>query len=122
VIVSGEGMSYRSPQLMPNSHARTIVRACVRGQAEVVLSIPAKVAVKFNGLFPSVSSSLMALANRFLPSASGSPQEKEAKPRKQSYSRVSPSWVTTLGTTARVLQSWHSHPAKTATHEAYPSS
>src|SRR5436309_14774095 len=76
--------------------ARTIVRACVRGQAEVVLSLPAKVAVKFNGLFPSVSSSLMALANRFLPSANGSPQEKEAKPGKQSYSRVSPSWVTTL--------------------------
>ena len=90
MIVSGEGMSYRSPQLMPNSHARTIVRACVRGQAEVVLSIPAKVALKFNGQFPSVSSSLMALANRFLPSASGSPQEKEAKPRKQSYSRVPP--------------------------------
>jgi NAD(P)-dependent dehydrogenase (short-subunit alcohol dehydrogenase family) len=76
--------------------ARTIVRACVRGQAEVVLSLPAKVAVKFNGLFPSVSPSLMALANRFLPSANGSPQEKEAKPGKQSYSRVSPSWVTTL--------------------------
>src|SRR3979411_3148845 len=74
--------------------ARRIVRACIRGEAEVVLSLPAKVAVKFNPLFPGVTANLMALANRLLPSAQES--ETAVKTGKQSFSDVSPSWVTTL--------------------------
>ena len=34
--------------------ARQIVHACKRGQAELVISIPAKIAVLFDALFPEV--------------------------------------------------------------------
>src|SRR5947207_1845257 len=74
--------------------ARRIVRACIRGEAEVVLSLPAKLAVKFNALLPGITADIMALANRVLPSAQES--ETTVKTGKQSFSDVSPSWVTAL--------------------------
>lgn len=74
--------------------ARRIVRACATGEAEVVLSVPAKAAVKFHGLFPGITSDVLALVNKALPGADES--EKEAKTGKQSYSDVSPSWITAL--------------------------
>jgi len=40
--------------------ARQIVRACKRGQSELVISIPAKVAVLFHALFPEMTSQLLA--------------------------------------------------------------
>jgi hypothetical protein len=43
------------------------VPACKRGHAELVISIPAKVAVLFDSLFPEMSSQLLALGNQFLP-------------------------------------------------------
>lgn len=74
--------------------AQKILRACIRGKAEVVLSLPAKFAVKFNALFPGITADVMAAANLMLPGAQGS--DTEIKTGKQSYSEVSPSWVTTL--------------------------
>jgi hypothetical protein len=74
--------------------ARRIVRACIRGEAEVMLSLPAKLAVKFNALLPGITADIMALANRVLPSAQES--ETTVKTGKQSFSDVSPSWVTAL--------------------------
>ena len=74
--------------------ALRIVRACIRGEAEVVLSLPAKVAAKFNALFPGITADIMALANRMLPSAQEA--DTAVKTGKQSFSDVSPSWVTTL--------------------------
>jgi NAD(P)-dependent dehydrogenase (short-subunit alcohol dehydrogenase family) len=73
--------------------ARRIVRACTRGEAEVVISLPAKVAVKFNALFPEFTADIMALANHLLPS---SQRDTRVKTGKESFSEVSPSWVTTL--------------------------
>lgn len=74
--------------------ARRILRARIRGEPEVVLSLPAKFAVKFNGLVPGITADLMGVANLMLPGAEG--PNSEIRNGKQSYSEVSPSWVTTL--------------------------
>ena len=74
--------------------ARQIVHACIRGQAEVVLSVPAKVAVKINALMPGVTADVMSLVNSLLPAADRS--EKQAKTGKESSSDVPSSWVTAL--------------------------
>jgi short-subunit dehydrogenase len=77
-----------------NRAARQIVNACVRGTAEVVLSAPAKAAVKFNGLFPGTTSNILAVVDKLLPSPERAGEE--AKTGYQSYSKFSPSWATTL--------------------------
>ena len=74
--------------------ARQIVRACKRGQAELVISVPAKVAVKFDALFPAVMSQLLAVANQILPEPGGVGTQR-VKGR-DSTSAWSPSWLTTL--------------------------
>lgn len=76
--------------------ARQIVDACVRGNAEVVLSLPAKFAVKVHGLFPGTITNVLGVVNRLLPSAQGDNREREPKTGKESFSQASPSWVTTL--------------------------
>jgi len=73
--------------------ARQIVNACIRGDAEVVLSLPAKLAVKFHGLFPGTTSDLLGLVNQLLPA---SKDQKDPKTGSQSFSDVSPSWITAL--------------------------
>jgi short-subunit dehydrogenase len=74
--------------------ARRIVAACIRGDAEIVLSGPAKFAVKVNALLPGVTSDILSVVNELLPSAD--PSEKKVRTGSQSFSDVSPSWVTTL--------------------------
>jgi len=78
--------------------AREIVNACRSGRAELVISVPAKVAVLFNTLFPELTTDLFALANRLLPMPGGIGQ-REAK-GKESSSMWSPSWLTTLNESA----------------------
>jgi NAD(P)-dependent dehydrogenase (short-subunit alcohol dehydrogenase family) len=51
--------------------ARKIVNACRYGVAEVVLSVPAKFAIAFHGLFPGLTADLMDLENRILPGDGG---------------------------------------------------
>ena len=80
--------------------ARQIVRACKRGQAELVISIPAKVAVLFEALFPEAMSRVLATVNQFLPGAGGAGTER-VKGR-NSTSAWSPSWLTTLNEEAAV--------------------
>jgi len=74
--------------------AHRIVHACVRGESEVVLSAPAIGAVKFHGMFPGITADLLGIINQLLPSADSA--DKTAKTGKESFSDVSPSWVTTL--------------------------
>lgn len=76
--------------------ARQIVDACVCGNAEVVLSLPAKFAVKVHGLFPGTTANVLGVVNRLLPSAQDDSRKREPKTGKESFSEVSPSWVTTL--------------------------
>jgi short-subunit dehydrogenase len=77
-----------------NWAARRIVSACVRGDAEVVLSGPAKFALKVNALFPGMTSDILSIVNELLPSAD--PSQKKIRTGSQSFSEVSPSWVTSL--------------------------
>jgi NAD(P)-dependent dehydrogenase (short-subunit alcohol dehydrogenase family) len=51
--------------------ARRIVTACQRGESEIILSVQAKIAAKFHGLFPGVSSELYGLVNQALPGPGG---------------------------------------------------
>ncbi|HEV2109613.1 MAG TPA: SDR family NAD(P)-dependent oxidoreductase [Thermomicrobiales bacterium] len=49
--------------------ARQIVTATKRGDAELIISLPAHVAVRFHGLFPGTTANLLGLVNRLLPDA-----------------------------------------------------
>jgi NAD(P)-dependent dehydrogenase (short-subunit alcohol dehydrogenase family) len=74
--------------------ARQIVRACCRGDAEVILSLPAIAAQKAHGVAPGMVSTVLGWVNRLLPSASGIGQQ--AAKGHQSQSRWSPSLLTML--------------------------
>lgn len=54
-----------------NRAARAIVEACARNQAELILSLPAKIAVAAEGLMPNVTAAVLAFAARLLPDAGG---------------------------------------------------
>ena len=81
--------------------AKEIVWACQRGQASLVISLPAKLAAGLHGVVPGLTMSLLTFANRFLPSPGGI-GTKTAKGRR-SPSPVSPSWLTWLNERAARL-------------------
>jgi NAD(P)-dependent dehydrogenase (short-subunit alcohol dehydrogenase family) len=74
--------------------ARQIVIATRYGFAELVLSLPAKVAVKLHGLVPGLTADLLGLANGLLPGPGGI--GTGVRTGRQSSSEVSPSWITAL--------------------------
>ena len=76
------------------SAARRIVKACQNGEAEVILSLPAKVAAAFHGVFPGLTCDVLSLVNRMLPGPGG--DGKKSVKGKDSQSAVSPSWLTIL--------------------------
>lgn len=71
-----------------------IVEACRRGQAELVLSVPAKLAVKVHALFPGITADFLSIVNRLLPGPGGI--GTETRTGRESISPVSPSFVTAL--------------------------
>jgi short-subunit dehydrogenase len=75
--------------------ARQIVTACKRGKAEIVLSVPAQLAVRFHHAFPELSAYVLATVNRLLPAAGGIGKTKVTG--KASTSSLSPSVLTALG-------------------------
>ena len=80
--------------------ARQIVSACKRGRAELVISLPAKLAVLFDSLFPEATSQMLAIVNQLLPEAGGVGTQR-VKGR-DSASTWSPSWLTTLNDEAAI--------------------
>ncbi len=80
--------------------ARRIITACEYGDPEVILSLPAQLAVRFHGLFPSLTPDLLALANELLPGPGGI--GTQSAPGRESSSAVSPSWATVLSDQASV--------------------
>jgi short-subunit dehydrogenase len=80
--------------------ARQVVRACKRGQAELVISIPAKIAVLFESLFPEAMYQILSVVNQLLPAPGGIGTQKAKG--KESTSAWSPSWLTTLNEEAAV--------------------
>jgi short-subunit dehydrogenase len=74
--------------------ARQIITACKRGDAEVVLSIPAKLAVRFHNLFPELTGGLMGIVNRLLPPPGGIGAKRALG--SESESSLSTSFLTSL--------------------------
>lgn len=64
------------------------------GDAEVIVSLPAKLGVLAANLFPNVTADLLALVNRFLPGPGGIGEE--TRKGKESGSAVTPSVLTSL--------------------------
>ncbi len=77
------------------SAARQIVAACKRGDAEIILSPQAKLAIKFNALFPQLTADCLSMVNRWLLPAPGGIGTNTAK-GKESYSDAAPSVLTVL--------------------------
>lgn len=80
--------------------AAQIIDACRHGDAELVISVQAKLAVLFHGMFPGLTADALGLINELLP-APGGIGTASAK-GKQSTSGWSPSWLTTLTEQAAV--------------------
>jgi NAD(P)-dependent dehydrogenase (short-subunit alcohol dehydrogenase family) len=78
--------------------ARQIIGACRRGEAELVVSAQAALAVKFHALFPEATSDILTAVNKLLPGPGGIGRQR-ARGR-ESESTLSPSVLTTLGDSA----------------------
>jgi len=90
--------------------ARQIVEACRRGQAELIISLPAKLAAAFYGVMPSTFVSLASLANRFLPGPTGSIGDA-ARLGRDSKSPWAPSALTALSDRAATRNNEAPRPA-----------
>jgi NAD(P)-dependent dehydrogenase (short-subunit alcohol dehydrogenase family) len=75
--------------------ARQIVEACRRGQAELIITLPARLAIALYGLMPNTFVNLAALANRLLPEPAGAEGDRPRLGR-DSRSKWAPSVLTTL--------------------------
>ncbi len=78
--------------------ARAIASACEAGRSRLLLSAPAKVAVKLNDIFPETMSWLLGLASRLLPGPGGIGQQRMRG--HESFSAISPSILTVLDSQA----------------------
>jgi NAD(P)-dependent dehydrogenase (short-subunit alcohol dehydrogenase family) len=74
--------------------AEQILGACQRGEVEVTLTAPARIAAALDRLFPEFTGSLLSIANRLLPDGGGIGQRTVRGA--QSESVLSPSALTTL--------------------------
>ena len=75
--------------------ADQLLKACARGDAEIVLSLPAKVAAAFQALFPEITASLLSITNRLLPGPEGG--SDEVREGKDSQADWLPAWLTKMG-------------------------
>ena len=76
------------------SAARQILDACRYGQADLIISLPARLAAVFHGVFPGLTSDLLGWVNRLLPGPGGIGER--AVKGFESESAWSPSWLTVL--------------------------
>ncbi len=79
--------------------ARQILNACRRGDAELVITIQAKLAVLARAIAPELVADAMALMNRLLPDATG-PTGNVTRPGRESASKWAPSPLTALSNVA----------------------
>lgn len=75
--------------------ARQILGACRRGDAEVVLSLPARIGALVHGIAPGLITDALGLVNRLLPGAGGIGTGRARGA--ESESALAPSLLTTLG-------------------------
>jgi short-subunit dehydrogenase len=74
--------------------ARQIVKACEYGKTELILTVPAKLAIKAHALFPSISSAVLSGVNRALPDPGDIGQGKAKGAA--STTRITESWLSAL--------------------------
>ncbi len=74
--------------------ARRIVEACKRGEAELILTIPARIGDIFHSLFPSLTADLLGIVNRVLPGPGGIGRHRLHG--HESETALSPSLLTSL--------------------------
>ncbi len=75
--------------------ARQIVKATIRGDAELIITWQAELLARFHGLFPGLTSEILALVNRTLPNADGGATAKRKGWQSESLLTRSP--LTMLG-------------------------
>ncbi len=75
--------------------ARSIVNAIRRSQAELILSVPAKLAVVVHGLLPGTTARVLGMTNRVLPGTGA--DDKSRRRGYESESAISRSRLTELG-------------------------
>ena len=80
--------------------AEQILTACKRGEVEITLTGPARVAAALDTLFPEFTGGLLAAANRMLPDGGGIGQRTVGGA--QSESALSPSALTSMSNRAAV--------------------
>lgn len=80
--------------------ARKIIRAIQYGDAEIILSMPAKLGARFHAMFPNISAEMAALADQWLPAPGG--MGKRRVTGWQSRSPLAPSILTMLSDRASV--------------------
>src|SRR4029450_2795677 len=78
--------------------ARKILAACRRGQPSLTLTFAARGAILGNALFPSLTSYVMRLVNRFLPKPSG--EEGNQSRAGSQLHPLTPKWLTHLADAA----------------------
>ena len=99
------GMSIHSARA-----AAQVIDACRHGDAELVITLPAKLAVMINGVLPEAVATMMALANRFvLPEPTGDPSGDQRHSGWQSLSDAAPSKLTALTERAAALNNQLPH-------------
>ena len=76
-----------------NRAARQIIAACRHGEAELVITLQAKIAVLAHEIAPELFADAMALMNRLLPGPTGSDGDR-ARPGRESESGWAPSPLT----------------------------
>jgi hypothetical protein len=75
--------------------ARRIIAAFKRGDAEIMVSLPTRIAVTFYSVFPGLGADAVGLIERLLPGPDGA--GTEVKRGAESRSALSPSVLTVLG-------------------------
>ncbi|MBV9183663.1 MAG: SDR family NAD(P)-dependent oxidoreductase [Acidobacteria bacterium] len=73
--------------------ARQILLACEYGKSQLIISLPAKIAIKTHALLPGAASLALRVANQLLPHAG---QATEKKKGGQSTTPLTESWLTAL--------------------------
>jgi hypothetical protein len=76
--------------------ARQIVTATRLGTSEVILSLPAQLLARFHGLAPGLTSDILAVVNRLLPTSERTKEQVEPRKGWQSESPITRSPLTLL--------------------------
>lgn len=94
--------------------ARQIVTACEHGRSELIVSLPAKIAIKANALFPGMSSLALRLTSQALPDADGV-AEQSGKKGSESETAATRSFLTALDKQAARKNNQVANPAAMTT-------